>query len=73
MTRRTPGSASAGPGVLLCLPTGGAVSPSDALWGCGWYPHMGGVLKGAQIGSCGLSCAGVCARAHIRARARACE
>nr|DAK45679.1 MAG TPA: hypothetical protein [Caudoviricetes sp.] len=66
MTRRTPGSASAGPGVLLCLPIGGAVSPFGALWGRGWYLHMSGALKGAQIGLGGLS------RAGVRARVRMC-
>nr|DAI20968.1 MAG TPA: hypothetical protein [Caudoviricetes sp.] len=54
MTCWAPGSASAGLGVLLCLPAGGAVSLSGAFWWCGWHPHMGGALKGAQIGPCGL-------------------
>lgn len=57
-------------GASLCLPAGGAVSLSGALWGRGWYPHMGGVLKGAQIGLGGLSCAGgACACAYVRVRA----
>nr|DAS28980.1 MAG TPA: hypothetical protein [Caudoviricetes sp.] len=55
---------------MLCPPTGGAVSPSEAIWGCGWCPRMGGVLKGPQIGSCGLS--RVCARARVRTWACAC-
>lgn len=38
------------------------MSLSGAIWGREWYPRMGGVLNGAQIGSCGLSY--VCARAR---------
>ena len=40
------------------------MSLPGALWGRGWYPHMGGALKGAQIGLGGLSRAG--ARARVR-------
>lgn len=65
LTCWAPGSASAGLGVLLCLPAGGAVSLYGAFWWCGWRPHMGGALKGAQIGPCGLSCAGVRAYARV--------
>nr|DAP04959.1 MAG TPA: hypothetical protein [Caudoviricetes sp.] len=44
----------------------------EPLWGDlgrWWYPHTGGGVKGAQIGSCGLSC--VCAHAYVCACARA--
>nr|DAP76091.1 MAG TPA: hypothetical protein [Caudoviricetes sp.] len=47
---------------MLCLPLWGPVRPLGALLGAGWYPHMGGVPKGPQIGSCALS----------RERARTC-
>nr|DAE89152.1 MAG TPA: hypothetical protein [Caudoviricetes sp.] len=45
-----------GPGGLLCLPVVGVVRAAGVLSGCEWCPRMGGVLWGAQIGSCGLSC-----------------
>nr|DAE02143.1 MAG TPA: hypothetical protein [Siphoviridae sp. ct0106] len=54
MTRWTPGSASAEPGVLLCPPIGGAVSLPEALWWRGWYPRGRGAER-RQIGLDGLS------------------
>nr|DAG04421.1 MAG TPA: hypothetical protein [Siphoviridae sp. ctyg07] len=41
-------------GVLLCLPAVGVVRVAGVLSGHEWCPRMGGVLRGAQIGSCGV-------------------
>lgn len=58
----SPGSASVGPGVLLCLPMG-CCTPLWCVSGVWVALERGWALKGAQIGSCGLSCAQyVCVR-----------